>query len=171
MSGFGIQFYAMPGEHASLFGSVLAADDFVLTEFTGQPPRSGKRVGPGYSLGAKAPSNLVITLGTPVEAEFEGAFLRENPDCLVLEIGGLSPVGLAQSSLWTLSADPSILRRWRSIVRRLTSRTSTGITAVSPTTGAECEARWLRFTLGAKEAYGAGIPLLPLAGNSILRIY
>ena len=96
---FGIQFHAMPEEHAGLMAAALSDCDLWVSTFAGDPrtfrlmDRAGK---PAIPAGCQA---IVFTASEPdLDAPSMRRFALRNPDALVLEIGDLTASGLANLS-------------------------------------------------------------------------
>lgn len=97
-------------------------------------------------------------------------FYDINPGTVDFDIGQLTEMGLQESALAFMSDDKEKISIANKIALRLKKITKAGAIAVNPVTGAEANVRTHRYTKGAKAKYDEGVKMLPVAGNSILKL-
>lgn len=171
MSKLSIQFHAMPNEASDLVRDALRDESIFVVEAVGSPLQFrlwDRRRDLNCEGRMEA---LAFTLKRPaLNVESMDDFRHRNPDVLVLEIGQLTPVGLAESWLSAMTENRAAMTRWRKLARSLQSCTMTGAIAVNPISRATAPMKGHRFTAAAQMAFSKGIAMLPAAGNSLVEL-
>lgn len=166
-----IQFHAMPDEHLSLISMAIRDPNLWVVGFHEEVQAFNIVDRTGDCLELEDIRALIFTATEPnLDASTPHQFAGINPDALVLEIGGLSDLGLCESWLWSNTRDKDLTRRWREVAKQLKASLLSGAIAVNPTTGESAPMKWHRFTQKAQEAYADGIAMRPVAGNSIIEL-
>lgn len=97
-------------------------------------------------------------------------FYDLNPGVVGVHIGRLSDQGLSESALAFMSDDEEKIAIANKLASRLKKITKAGAIAVNPLNGVEVAARSHRYTDGAKSLCDDGVKILPVAGNSFLKL-
>lgn len=103
-------------------------------------------------------------------ADTPNDFLDLNKGCTVVNMGNLSDSGLEESSFMFRSEDEQAAEVAKKIASKLKKASKAGVLAINPVNKVEVLYKSHRYTDGAKHLYDAGVKLLPLAGNSLLKI-
>lgn len=171
MRKLSLQFHAMPEEVPLLFRSLIEDSSLFKVKGQGNPLVFEMFDGLPDPESTRAVSVIAFSADRPdLNAKDVNELRGKNPDLLVLEIGHPSARGLRESWLSALSDDPMSMRRWKAFARTLLSQTSGGAMAVNPRTGVRAAMKWHRFSPGALQAFRDGMPMLPVAGNSIIQL-
>ena len=114
---------------------------------------------------------VILTLDAPVlNVATAGELADRNPDRLRLVIGRRVEEGLNESSLTARTSNNKALAVWKEVATHLKRVTQAGAVAVNRETKATALLRNHRFTQGAKRAELEGIPILPVAGGSFIKL-
>ena len=173
MPSIALQFHALPNELAAFFEKCASEMNLFVIAITFPPfaARLASREeipnlivhGPCMRLALREVPPVL-----PVAGETE--FWDKNGDVLSLLIGRQTPKGLKQSWLGCGTAGPPISAVWKKIVARLRVATQVGAVSINPRTGATGRVKSFRFTPGAKALSDQGVPILPLAGGTLLKL-
>ncbi len=174
MAKLSSQFYATPGEVAEFVRGVLRRYR-VSAALVRKNPFRLDHVGPCAELSddAVAIADWVLFAVEPIEGEVMSAKALETtvPAALTLEVGRLDEDGLRQSWLRAMGDNEAAMKLWGRVARDLRAITYAGVTAVDPATGVRGPAsRTVRCTPGARDLDARGVPILPLAGTTCLRL-
>jgi hypothetical protein len=93
-------------------------------------------------------------------------FMKNNPDCLVMNIGKYSENCIRESSLSAITEDSGILKMWKSIVKNLDRHLIKGAWVLGPNAGSKEYLKNQRYTGTVKALAAKGMKLLPVAGNN-----
>lgn len=126
-------------------------------------------------LAEKLPSNSDIRIffakATPtIEASSPNKFYDMNPGIIGLHIGQLTDLGLKESAFSFMSDEQEKIDLANKLASKLKRITKAGVFAINPKNGAEAALRSHRYTEGAKSLYDTGVKILPLAGNSFIKL-
>lgn len=115
---------------------------------------------------------FVVTLDKPnLDGVTKGSQVYEkNPRSLTLDVGKQTAKGLSESYLAYATDDATAKKHWKRIASDLKKFTKTGAIAFDPESGAKSLLRNHRYSEGAKRLSDAGVPILPIAGGSLLRL-
>jgi hypothetical protein len=105
-----------------------------------------------------------------LSCESVNQFNELNSTLISLRIGSQKRYELKESFLSFMSDDREAYQVAKKIAGHLKNRTKPGVVAFNPLNGAEVKLNTHRYSKGAKAMYLQGIKLLPLAGNSLLKI-
>ncbi|HEU5070309.1 MAG TPA: hypothetical protein VFV96_07840 [Verrucomicrobiae bacterium] len=172
MSSISIQFHATPDELAEFVNKISFGFDihvigmsfppFQAVELFGKHIEEAIRNGTFWRIAfTEFAPNL------PVETQKE--FGEKNPKSLYLDVGRLTANGLGESWLACRTIDVQIPVAWKRVQAELRSITKSGATAMHPD-GASIRVRNHRFTPGAKLLNDNGVPMLPIAGTTMLKL-
>lgn len=166
-----IQFHALPEELRPLFAWSIVDIEAQITAFRFQPFLAQKVRMDNLDVLLLDPSvrEVAFTLEVPtLSVATATAFLDRHPGALRLDMGRRSEKGLRESSLSCRTSDARALTAWKGVVRKLQGITTAGAIAVNPATGATSRLRSHRYTEGAKALDDMGVPMLPVAGATVL---
>lgn len=173
MGDISIQFHALPDEVVTFAAQTLHDFRLGLVAVRLRPFSIEKldqrtvldflRNEPTYRRWAFSLSEFSLSAANELE------FADKNPDYLRLDVGVLTAQGLEQSWLSARTGNTAIITVWRKIAARLRGATQPGVIAVNRATGASSYLRSFRYTVGAKKLFEQGTPMLPPAGNTLLR--
>lgn len=113
---------------------------------------------------------LAFTIYHPVlPATSNTNFYDKNPGKLRLDIQKVTEKGLRQTWLTCRTKDAQALSVWKKVAKRLKEITRTGVIAVNPDSGKSTPSSSFRYTPGAKALELEGVPMLPAAGENVLK--
>ena len=173
MADISIQFHALPEELFFFVEEVIR--DFRVNLVAMQlRPFKLKEVSATniQNFFAKEPTfrRLAFLVGEPVlPSVHELDFANKNPDHLRLDVGMKTDRGLCQSWLSARTENHDAMAVWKKIAAHIKKTTKQGVTAVNPKTGATSNMKSFRYTAEAKALAEQGVPMLPIAGASLLR--
>jgi hypothetical protein len=93
----------------------------------------------------------------------------KNPDALHLSLPEVTPKGISEASLGSVSTDPGALALGNQIGRALKTKTKGGMW-VRSRNGAEAYVKWTCYSPGIEQLASKGTPLLAIAGASAYEI-
>ncbi len=168
-----IQFHALPGELASFVEQCMGEMRLNLIAVT-FPPWTA-RVAALKEISEVLRSGGCIEMILCEEAPLlpiatQTELFKKHPRALTIVIGQQNAEGLRQSVLSCGTDGPPISAVWKRIANKLRAATKAGALAVNPDTGAVSRTRNFRFTPGAKALCDQGVPILPLAGGTFLKL-
>jgi len=168
-----IQFHALPEELLQFLRGIVSDFDTHTVAFRFHPFSASEIDQGDLDRVFSDPSfrRLALTLLPPVLPASSGnQFADQNRDGLFVDIGRLTDKGLTESCLAARTDQDQALKIWKQVARRLKSATMQGAVAVNSQTGATSRLPHHRYTEGAKRSYEQGVPILPVAGTSKLRL-
>lgn len=146
-----------------LFVTVMALKPFSLREVDGELCVN--------TMSIDGDVRIIFTTQKPsTDASTPNCFYDQNPGTIGLHIGRMTEQGLKESSLAFMSDDNEKIAIANKAASKLKKITKSGVIAVNPVNGGEANIRSHRYTEGAKDLYDEGVKILPLAGNSILKL-
>jgi len=177
MSGFSVQFHALPSEIKLLMGNLIDDNNVFITCIRRNPSSSFRSEiilhlwDRDVSVDFGILKGIAFTMESPdLASKTIREFNEKNMSSLILEIGDLSPLGLNESWIYTSATDKDILRRWRKARKLLLDQLLSGAEAVNPDTHETAPMKWHRFSEGTRKAFMNGTRILPPGGKSIIRI-
>ena len=173
MSDISIQFHALPSELVPLVKEFVVGRNIYVVGMS-FPPFSATEIWEDQLEEAilNGPyRRFAFTLRRP---EFpilvQTDFLEKNPCAMILDVARPTSNGLRQSKISCRSFDLPMPDEWGKFARRLRLATSSGATALNPDTGATTFTKNFRYTSGAKALHDSGVPMLPIAGGTVLKL-
>jgi hypothetical protein len=167
MSSFSIQFHAKLEELAALVETWRNHCGAYATAIT-FAPFSAEALAEGDAndrLLAPVIRRIMFTERPPkLGATSSGLLLDQNAGALLLDIGRLSPRGLAESRLHTMQANPT----WKRMARLLRERTHAGAVGVHDQTGARAFYRDHRYSDGARSLFESGVVMRPFDASPVV---
>lgn len=176
MKSIMIQFHATLEELVEYLNSVssdlgLIMTMMILKPFTLKQIEGGLTLDGLLQSGKDVDIRLLLTKDKPdLSASSPNNFLDLNPGAVVLDIGCLSELGLHESALSFMSDEKGKITVANKLASKLKKITKSGVIAVNPVSGAEANIRSHRYSVGAKAKYDEGVKILPIAGNSFLKL-
>lgn len=114
---------------------------------------------------------LIFSDESPLlDVSSRGAFADKNPGLLYLTVGNLDDTGLKESWLACRTTSAPMNPKWKMIASKLKAKTTAGAVAFNPIDGSSSVLRNHRFTNQAKALSEKGVPILPSAGSSRIRL-
>jgi len=173
MPSISIQFHALPSELASFVERCVSEMNLhaIATTF---PPWAARGAAPEElpELIVNGPCSCLVLCeekpSLPIRTQTE--LYEKHPLSLTLIIGRQDARGLKQSALSCGTDGPPISPTWKKIAARLRAATKAGAVSINPRTGATGRVRSFRFTPGAKALSDQGVPILPLAGGTVMKL-
>jgi hypothetical protein len=174
MADLSINFHALPSELVPLVQHCVTEMNLhvIATTF---PPWAARRIFPEdiprTILDGPCEWLLFSETEPLLHVMSETELAAKNPGLLSLLVGRQTPKGLEQSWLACRTvAGVSVSIKWREIASRLRSFTEAGIRVLNPRTGATAHYKNHRYTAGAKALSDLGVPILPIAGTTIMKL-
>lgn len=91
-------------------------------------------------------------------------FVKNNGECLIIEIGKQNDGVLKESCISTMSIDVETTKMWKAIIKKFKSKMQKGAWVVNPMNGGKEYYKNHYYTVAAKNAYENGIKLAPFVG-------
>lgn len=165
-----LQFHMIADEAQKLFGSMLTDRNLEISILETDATKFRR-----YNAHEFIPQNCRIIAFSHTkqnaEAKNLAEFLRLNHEQLILEIGELKNNTLSESKLWTISQNKNAVEKWRRSIRPIRASMNNGAFAINPTSGKKSFYKAHPFTDGAYKVYMNGVAILPVAGNSIIKLW
>lgn len=173
MKKISIQFHATLTELVEYINAMLSEFGLAVTIMTPKP-FALKKGGGQLSVDDFSSENdtrIIFTKEKPIiDASSPNNFYDLNPGTIGLHVGRLTDQGLKESAFSFMSDDQNKIDLANKLASRLKKITKAGAIAINPISGAEAVVRSHRYTEGAKSMYDGGVRMLPLAGNSLIKL-
>jgi hypothetical protein len=173
MSDISVQFHASPSENLEFIEVVLREFRLYLVAIQLRP-FAVKEIDAAnlhdFVGGEPNFRRFAFLLNPPViSVQHELDFADKNPDYLRFDIGVETEKGLQQSWLSARTQNRDAIEVWKKVALLLKQRTMQGAIAVNPKTGARSNIKSFRYTAKARALSEQGMPMLPMAGASLLK--